>query len=733
MYVHHMWKTGLSLTAATLLAGCGGGGGGGAGSSVTNTVAAASSFLIETLSGGTFSANALTAGFVTSFASYEDRARELRESALYLTQSVEWYVDSNSNGRRDLSETLYQSYSLASARIDYAHAAGLTGAGQIIAIVDGDFLPGHEALSGRVASYTPPSDRTNIGPSEVSHGTAVASVAAGASSYMIGVAYDAGLLLNSYSTLQDLTNATNLARDRGAIVQNNSWGFVNSPATSGTFNTALQSTTGSNYLAALRDYTRNGIVVFAAQNERNATSASIMEALPLFAPELEPGWLAVISGVPNFNNERILSVQRTSAPCLQAARWCLVADGTWNAATADASNGYALYVGTSFAAPVVSGAIALLAQAFPNLTAHDLRARLIATADNRFAGFTASGRLEVVPGSGFFHDYSTEWGHGFLDVRAALLPIGTPVARMADGTVQSVSQPLIVSGGATGDAVARSLEAVPVLVTDMLGGDFTMPGDAMAATPTAPPVSERLWSAMFGNVPRSGLMRAYGASEMTLQQGDIRLSLLGPDAGGGHGSLSGAEPTLAAAIGHSVAAAGGELFIGLNIARDDGTLMPGIGGAASTLAALDLAFIRQNAQGAFIEFGGTFGMSPGGSGAALSDRSDIMFNAFRIEAGQTNLLRTGDRLSLGLSLPVAVTSGRAQIALPVARSASGIQHSNVGIDYSPEDREIDLSITYGMPFGPGGEVFLGAIHAINHGHIAGQRDTAAILGFRMTF
>ena len=728
MYSHRIWKTGLSLTAATILAGCGGGGGGGG----TSPVVAAANFLAETLSSGNFSANALSTSFVTSFAALEDRARALRDSELYREQDVEWYVDANSNGEQDPSETLYQSYSLASARIEYAHAAGLRGAGELIAIVDGDFLPTHETIAGRVVSYAPPSDRTDIGPSEVSHGTAVASVAAGLSTTMIGVAPEAELLLNSYSNLRDLIDATDLARVRGAVVQNNSWGFTNSPATVDTF-TSLSASGGSAYLDALRAYTRDGVVVFAAQNERNATTASIMEALPLFAPELEPGWLAVISGVPDFDNQRILSVQRTSAPCLQAARWCLVADGTWNAATAGSTSNYTLYVGTSFAAPVVSGAIALLAEAFPNLTAHDLRARLIATADNRFAGFTASGRLEVIPGSGFYHDYSTEWGHGFLDVRAALLPIGTPVARMADGSVQSASQPLIVSGGATGDAVARSLEAVPVLVTDLLGGDFTMPGDAMAATASAPPVTEKLWSALFGNVPRSGLMRAYGASEMSLQDGQIRLSMLGPDAEAGRAVLRGAEPAMAAAIGHTLAAAGGELFIGLNIARDDGTLMPGIGGAASTLAALDLAFTARNDTGGYVEFGGSFGMSPGGSGAAMSDRSDILFNAFRVEAGQTDLFRSGDSLRFGLSLPVAVTSGSARIALPVSRSATGIQHRDVGIDYSPEDREINLSVTYGTPFGPGGEVFLGAMHAINHGHVAGRQDSAAILGFRMTF
>lgn len=488
----------------------------------------------------------------------------------------------------------------------------------------------------------------------------------------------------------------------------------------------------SNYLTALRSYTQNGVVVFAAANDRSATQSSIMEALPQFAPELEAGWLAVVSGVPDFDNDRILSAQRMSSACLDAARWCLAADGTWDAASAASNSSYSFVVGTSFAAPMVSGAIALLAEAFPNLTPHDLRARLIASADNRFAGFTAAGTLEVVPGSGFFHDYSTEWGHGFLDVRAALLPIGTPVARMADGSAHSTDTPLIVGGGATGDAIARSLQATPVLVTDLLGGDFSMPGEALAATAAPAPVSERLWESMFGSAPRSGLMREYGGGSMTMQHDGIELAMLGPDASGPTGR-AGSDPAVAASIGQTIEAAGGEVFIGLNIARDDGSLMPGIRDARSTLAALELGFMRDVGSKGFIEFGGTFGLSPGGAGAAMSDRSDIRFNAFRIEAGETDVLRRGDRLSLGLSMPVAVTSGGTKIALPVARSASGISYRDVEIDYAPEQREIDLSITYGTPFGDGGEVFIGAIHAFNHGHVGGQQDTAAILGFRMSF
>ena len=696
----------FSAAACLFLAGCGGG----SGNSTINA-------LLGPIYGNNLSSDALAAFFINSFDAFEDRARELRDSSKYVRQDIRWQSGTGRSG------PIYDSYSLASARIEYAHAVGLTGAGQTISIVDDGFLATHESISNRVAIGS-------VTGAAESHGTAVASVAAGNSSTFIGVAPGASVLLGTFDSAGRI-QATNLARTSGAVVQNNSWGFSIS-ATNSNFQSLFVNGSESNYLTALRSYTQNGVVVFAAANDRSATQSSIMEALPQFAPELEAGWLAVVSGVPDFDNDRILSAQRMSSACLDAARWCLAADGTWDAASAASNSSYSFVVGTSFAAPMVSGAIALLAEAFPNLTPHDLRARLIASADNRFAGFTAAGTLEVVPGSGFFHDYSTEWGHGFLDVRAALLPIGTPVARMADGSAHSTDTPLIVGGGATGDAIARSLQATPVLVTDLLGGDFSMPGEALAATAAPAPVSERLWESMFGSAPRSGLMREYGGGSMTMQHDGIELAMLGPDASGPTGR-AGSDPAVAASIGQTIEAAGGEVFIGLNIARDDGSLMPGIRDARSTLAALELGFMRDVGSKGFIEFGGTFGLSPGGAGAAMSDRSDIRFNAFRIEAGETDVLRRGDRLSLGLSMPVAVTSGGTKIALPVARSASGISYRDVEIDYAPEQREIDLSITYGTPFGDGGEVFIGAIHAFNHGHVGGQQDTAAILGFRMSF
>ncbi|MFU8881195.1 MAG: S8 family peptidase [Rhodobacterales bacterium] len=705
-----------SAALCLLLAGCGGDSDGTLSSSGTAGVLA---LLSGAITSGQFSPNALSAGFVDSFAAFEGAARALRDSPEYQVQNFLWRAGNGASG------PTYDSYSLASSRVEYAHAVGLYGREQKIAILDDGFLTTHESIAGRIIG--------GASGAQLMHGTAVASVAAGSSDYMVGIAPQAQLLLGTYESAASRAAATNLARTEGAVVQNNSWGFPGYRANANDFNRLFIQGDNSIYLSALRQYTQNGVVVFAADNNRSATSAGLLEALPSFAPELEPGWLAVISGVPRFDNDRIISVQRLSSACLEAARWCLTADGAWMAADADPNNtSYGLVSGTSFAAPVVSGAIALLAEAFPDLTPHDLRARLIATADNRFDGFTAAGALEVVPGSGFYHDYSTEWGHGFLDVRAALLPIGTPVAVMADGSAQSADQPLFIGGGATGDAVARSLAATPVLVTDALGGDFTMPGAALAATAAPAPITEKLWSAMLGPAPRSGLLRAYGGPDRTIRQDGMELSLLAPGTNGpaGHGK---SQPALAAAIGQTLDAAGGELFIGVNITRDDGTILPGIGDGTSVLTALELAYRRDVGRAGFIAFGGTFGMAPDRSGAAMSEQSSVRFNALRVETGQSDIMRDGDSLSFGMSLPVAVTSGGAQVALPVSRSDGIIQHQMVGIDYAPQDREINLSLTYSTPFGRQSDMFVGAIHAVNHGNIAGRQDTAALVGLRISF
>ena len=73
------------------------------------------------------------------------------------------------------------------------------------------------------------------------------------------------------------------------------------------------------------------------------------------------------------------------------------------------------------AAPVVSGAVALLSEAFPNHTPAQLVDRILASANNDF--FTATGTTSFA--NGITHGYNAEFGHGIVDLEKALQPIKT--------------------------------------------------------------------------------------------------------------------------------------------------------------------------------------------------------------------------------------------------------------------------------------------------------------------
>lgn len=101
--------------------------------------------------------------------------------------------------------------------------------------------------------------------------------------------------------------------------------------------------------------------------------------------------------------------------------------------------------GTSFSAPAVAGALALLLQAFPNLSGKDAVEILLTTA--RDAG---------APGIDGVH------GQGLLDIAQAFQPIGsTSVAMNSGATLSVTSQRYAYTGAAFGDALRVS----PALAT----------------------------------------------------------------------------------------------------------------------------------------------------------------------------------------------------------------------------------------------------------------------------
>ncbi|WDS36672.1 autotransporter serine protease [Pseudoxanthomonas sp.] len=283
---------------------------------------------------------------------------------------------------------------------DVAHAAGFTGAGTVIGIVDTGVNRTHPALSPRVTAnlnYVSASDNNLAKDDVVGHGTAVAQVAAGAAfgAWPGGIAPDATVVSARIISDQEPTddgtgqgNATSGALGlasvhaaliaRGVKVMNNSWG--------GVYWTDLAATApiAEEYRPFVID--NGGLVVFATGND-GKSDPSDTAALPskagtngsMPAADLERGWLAV-AALDTDNSTQLASY---SNACGVAMHYCLVAPGTVVVTGTDdgpAAPTYYQWTGTSLAAPQVSGAAAVVWQAFPYFSNDLVRQTLLGTA-----------------------------------------------------------------------------------------------------------------------------------------------------------------------------------------------------------------------------------------------------------------------------------------------------------------------------------------------------------------
>jgi subtilase-type serine protease len=368
----------------------------------------------------------------------------------------------------------------------------------------------------------------------------------------MGVAYNARLHLfdvNNLNTFPLMAIAIRAAKQEGTIVQNNSWGLTSETNLDRPFNLAkvlalpsslpasladnnLNSTgtwlalyTGFsqdswvNYLRALKDYQTTGVVVFALQNDTSSSQPSLMAALPEVYPDLKPAWLAV-GNIDTLGGASALSIRRESAACGATASYCLVADGTEVTgaglnSVGGSAPGYSYgQSGTSFAAPQVSGMVALLAEAFPSLTPEDLVNRLLATANNSFFTPTA----ERVFSKEIRHGYNEEFGHGIPDLYAALQPItsgsrplgfvlnGSP----AQGDLQPLAQSQLVASKSLSRALLKGLGGSSAFSYDALGAGFQVSLAPLVRSASAPrPVNQWISQAPQKTIQRVELQHGY--------------------------------------------------------------------------------------------------------------------------------------------------------------------------------------------------------------------------------
>lgn len=274
---------------------------------------------------------------------------------------------------------------LAAVRASVAYNLGVTGAGSLIGIIDSGLNPAHQEFSGAVAAgYNFFLGSTVLSDSSsVFHGSHVAGTAAARrdGNGMMGVAYDAGLVIGAtdYSSAQ-LSAAINFAVSQNADVLNNSWGYAGSTILS--YDRATIDATYPDLVAALHNaVAANEVVVFANGNDGYA-QPQVFGGLPYYYAELQRSWITVVASTDDG-----VYLTPYSNRCGVAAAWCVAAPGGYSgydvgvySVDGATSSGYKSMYGTSNATPFVSGAIALLAQRFPYMTAEQLTSVLLTTA-----------------------------------------------------------------------------------------------------------------------------------------------------------------------------------------------------------------------------------------------------------------------------------------------------------------------------------------------------------------
>ncbi|MET8834495.1 type VII secretion-associated serine protease mycosin [Micromonospora sp. NPDC004540] len=237
-----------------------------------------------------------------------------------------------------------------------------TGRGVVVAVIDSGVDGSHPDLAGQVLpglDLVAPGGAD--GPDPVGHGTTVAGLIAGRAdddSGVVGLAPDARILPvrvlddeNRYDDAMIVAKGVRWAVDNGARVINLSLGGGgDSPA-----------------LAAALDYAFARDVVVVACTGNLATSNSPK----VWYPAREPGVLAV-AGLDR-NSENLWSGSITGHQTVLTAP----ATALYGART---DGGYWRVQGTSFAAPLVAAAAALVRARYPRMSAGDVVNRLITTA-----------------------------------------------------------------------------------------------------------------------------------------------------------------------------------------------------------------------------------------------------------------------------------------------------------------------------------------------------------------
>ena len=695
------------------------------------------------------------------------------------------------------------------------------GTGQTVGLIDGGIDRGHPVFAGKtVSEYFSVAgiDETGHRPS---HGTAVASVIAarrGATYFdhhgarpAHGVAWGANIAMFAIplssggpATYRPVSLSTLNGSDddwAGLVNRVINWSsgaldFVNvSVGFSGIIEQYSEAELRANYDAAIAAYAQTGasektVFVFSAGNAHgdpcdpadftgnadlcesyldsnnqtkyrvNAKSVDIDAGLPVRISELREHLIAVVAVDEDGN------IASFSNRCGVAALWCIAAPGV-NVRAAyfgpdpnDNSPGarrIGRVSGTSFAAPMVTGALVVMKHRFRDqLSNTALVSRLYATANKQ--GIYANSGI---------------YGQGLLDLGAATQAVGMNSVIMGNwvnGPGVDLSQTHFALGDALGDGLRQALAGQEIAAFDALGAPFWYGLQSFTEAAEPPSSSARLrhfmmrpqaepgavlWRPALGAVerddPAAGLFPlGFGVLDAPAQGAGVgHLGLAGQAlsvSAAGQGGL-GAAAFSSEGLDGQAPVSGATLSwrpqdapLGLRggyVGERDGLLGSRTAGA----------FGRFSAGSAFVGVEGTarIGAWRIGAGAEvgtvtaqaqpglIASVSPLTTSAFALQAARP--VGEAGALTVSLAQPLRIEAGHALLSVPIGRTKDGrVRRRSVAADLEPTGRQIEVAAAWQRPLADGEELRLGAIWTGDPGHGgAAAPDLTLLAGWRHTF
>ena len=497
--------------------------------------------------------------------------------------------------------------------------------------------------------------------------------------------------------------------------------------------------------------------------EYNATSPNLEGGAVALLPELQGHNVIVVALGPDGK------IADFSNRCGIAGPWCIAAPGVGIrgaefGSVAPPPGFFRVRLslgGTSYAAPMVSGGLALMKQFFRNqLSNPELVTRLFATANrnSEYAPDRSDGTSSI-------------YGRGLMDLGAAVSPVGHPQlmtqSRVA-GKGHDIRNTRFTAGQAFGDGLSRSLAGSQVAAFDTLAAPFWYdapdlvgawhPPSALARlrrlmTPREPGAPEpgsgtRVSHSPYARVARRdtwhlGVFDAPSSTESSLlNQADFAASLTFRTPGGLEAtgfSTPHHTQSRTTESGALLALRPPDAPVGLRLGwlRETGSVLGSTAnGAFGQLAAnsLTAGFEAAADLGAWnVSLDTEVGLvEPAAVGGLIKSLSPLTTSAMSLRASRR--LATRNELTISLSQPPRIERGSAELTLPVGRTTDGnILHESLSADLVPSARQIDPSASWRRTGVFGGALQLEAAASRNPGHAPDEPAFSLLAGWRVDF